>query len=250
MIRAIGRLLAGFGDFVGRQKRNYRVGVGRAAAGSFLSSLTGQYNAIYAVGLGADAVQLGSLSSVSSAISAVISAPVGWLMDRHGIKRFYLLATALSAVGGLLYALAHDWRILVATAILAAVSARLSSTGCSVICADSVHNRDRVTAQNVCGTLGSMASMVSPLIAASLVSTFGGMTVEGIRPLYYIQFVGYGLVLAFVAAQLQRPRLGHRAGEAAGIGFLADFRYLFRGRRELWRWVALVSLGGLPTAVF
>ena len=246
----VGRLIGAFRDFVRRQKRNYRVGVGRAAANSSLVGLTGQYNAIYAVGLGADPVQLGSLSSVGSAISALISAPVGWLMDRYGIKRFYLVGIVLSAAGGLLYALAHDWRILVATAILASISARLSSTGCSVICADSVQNKDRVTAQNVCGTLASIASMISPLIAAYLVSLFGGMTVEGIRPLYYVQFVGYGLVLAFVAAQLREPQLGQTANAKARSGFLTDFRYLLKGRRELWRWVALVSLTGLPMAVF
>ena len=249
-MHTVGRLIGVFSGFVRRQKHNYRVGIGRAAASSFLGSLTGQYNAIYAVGLGADTVQLGSLSSVGSAISALISAPVGWLMDRYGIKRFYLLAIALSAAGGLLYALARDWRILVATAILAAIAARLSSTGCSVICADSVQNRDRVTAQNVCGTLGSIASMVSPLLAAYLVSVFGGMTVEGIRPLYYVQFVGYGLLLAFVATQLRKIQLRQTADDKAGFGFFADFRYLFRGRRELWRWVALVSLGALPMAVF
>jgi MFS family permease len=249
-VHTVGRLIGAFRDFVRRQKRNYRVGVGRAAASSSLVGLTGQYNAIYAVGLGADPVQLGSLSSVGSAISALISAPVGWLMDRYGIKRFYLVGIVLSAVGGLLYALAHDWRILVATAILASISARLSSTGCSVICADSVQNKDRVTAQNVCGTLASIASMISPLIAAYLVSLFGGMTVEGIRPLYYVQFVGYGLVLAFVAVQLREPQLARTADAKAGFGFLTDFRYLFKGRRELWRWVALVSLTGLPMAVF
>jgi MFS family permease len=247
---AIRRLITTLSGFVRRQKHNYRVGIGRAAAYSLLGSLTSQYNAVYAVGLGADTVQLGSLTSVGTAISALISAPVGWLMDRQGIKRLYVLAIAISAVGGLLYAVAQDWRILVVTAILAAVSTRLSGTGCSVICADSVQNRDRVTAQNVCGTLGAIASMIAPLVAAYLVTLFGGMTTEGIRPLYYIQFVGYGLVLAFVAAQLREPQRRLAQVGEAGFGFLTAFRHLFAGRRDLWRWVALVSLTGLPTAVF
>jgi len=244
------RLARALADFLGRQKHNYRVGVGRAAAYSFLSGLTSPYGGIYAVGLGADSVQLGGLSSVGSAISALVSAPIGWLMDRYGIKRFYLLAIVLSAVGGLLYAVAQDWRILVATAVLAAISARLSSTGCSIICADSVQNRDRVTAQNVCGTLGSIASMISPMIAAFLVSAFGGMTVEGIRPLYYVQAAGYGLVLVFVAAQLRKLQLRQADEATLGRSFFDGFSNLFRGRRGLWRWVALASITGLPTAVF
>ena len=246
----VGRVIGMFRRFMRRQKHNYRVSVARAAASSFLAGFTGQYNAIYVVGLGADSVQLGSLSSVGSAISALISTPIGWLVDRHGIKRFYLLAIALSAGGVLLYALARDWRVLVAAAILASISARLSSTGCSVICADSVQNRDRVTAQNVCGTLASIVAVISPLVAAYLVAVFGGMTVEGIRPLYYLQFAGYGLVFLFVAAQLREPQREQLADAKTRFGFFTDFRYLFKGRRDLSRWIVIVSLTALPTAMF
>lgn len=246
----IGRLVGSFGKFVCRQKRNYRVGVGRAAAGGFLTSLTSQYSAIYAVGLGADSVQLGSLSSVGSAISTLISAPVGWLMDRSGIKRLYVAAIALTAAGSLLYALSRDWRVLVAAAILASIATRFISTGCSVICADSVQNRDRVTAQNVCGTVAAVASVVAPLVAAYMVSIFGGMSVEGIRPLYYVQAAGYALVLVFVAAQLREPQLGQALGAGARAGLLTGFRDLFKGRQDLWRWVVLTSISGFPMAMY
>jgi MFS family permease len=81
------------------------VGAARSSANSFLAGLTSQYGAIYAVGLGADSVQLGFLSSAGGAITALISTPVGWLMDRHGIKRFVLLAVVFMAGGSLVYAL-------------------------------------------------------------------------------------------------------------------------------------------------
>jgi MFS family permease len=236
--------------FVGRQKHNYRVGVARASAKSFLAGLTSPYSAIYAVGLGADSVQLGSISSVGSAISALISTPVGWLVDRYGIKRFYLLAIALMAGGSLFYAAAHDWRFLVAAAILASVAVRLSGTGCRVISADSVQNRDRVTAQNVCGTLASIVGIISPLLAAHLVTHFGGMTIEGIRPLYYVQFVGYGLVLLMVALQLREPQRERLIAPETRLGFIVDFRRLFEGRRELGRWIAISALTSLPLAMY
>ena len=237
-------------DFVRRQKRNYRVAVARNSINNFFVSLTGQYSAIYAVGLGADSVQLGSLSSVGSAISTLISAPVGWLVDRYGMRLFFLLSIVLSAVGVLFYALAHDWRILVAAAILASASGRLTGTGCSVLCADSVENRDRVTAQNVCGTLGAIAAMVSPLVAAYLVTAFGGITVEGIRPLYYVRFVGYGLVFLLVAAQLREAERKRLTGAKSRFGFVADFRHMFGGERHLGRWIALTALTQMPMAMF
>jgi MFS family permease len=246
----IGQAIVKAKGFIGRQKRNYRVGVARNSANSFLTGLTSPYSAIYTVGLGADSVQLGSISSVGSAISALISTPVGWLVDRHGIKRFYLLAIVLMAGGSLFYAAAHGWRFLLVAAILASVAARLSGTGCRVISADSVQNQDRVTAQNVCGTMASIAGMISPLLAAYLVTLFGGMTVEGIRPLYYVQFVGYGLVFLLVALQLREPRRERLAGTKTRFGFIADFRLLFEGRRDLGRWIAVSALTSLPLAMY
>ena len=237
-------------SFIRRQKHNYRVSLARSSASSLLASLTSQYSAIYAANLGANSVQLGSLSSVGAAVGSLISIPVGWLVDRHGIKRFSLLAIVLSAGGVLIYALAPGWQVLVAAVILASVAARLTGTGCSVICADSVQNRDRVTAQNVCSSLASIASMMSPLVAAYLVTTFGGMTVEGIRPLYYVQLAGYGLIFIFVAVQLREPQRKRLAGTKARFGFILDFRVLFEGKRDLRRWVAVAALTALPTAMY
>jgi MFS family permease len=187
---------------------------------------------------------------VSSAISALISTPVGWLMDHHGIRGLYLLGVALMAGSSLLYALAHDWRLLFGAALFASIAMRLNGTGCRVICADSVVSRDRVTAQNVCGTLASIVGMVAPLIAAHLVTLFGGMTVEGIRPLYYLQLGGYGIVFLVVAHQLREPQPERLAGARDGHGFLDDFRLLFTGRRDLGRWIAISALTSLPMAVF
>ena len=237
-------------SFIRRQKHNYRVGVARASANSFLMGFTNQYNAIYAVGLGADSVQLGSLSSIGGALSALISVPVGWSVDRKGVRLFSLLAIVLSAGGTLFYALVHDWRVLIAATVLASMATRLSSTSSSVICADSVQNRDRMTAQNLCGTLSSVASMLSPLVAAYLVTAFGGINLEGIRPLYYLRLVGYGLVFLLVAVELREPRWRHLGDAKRSLGFVADFRQLFQGRPGLKRWVVVSALTSLPMAMF
>jgi MFS family permease len=249
-VSIIGRVTGSVRDFICRQKHNYRVGAARLSVNNFLVGLTTQYSAIYTVGLGADSVQLGSLSSVGGAISALISAPVGWLMDRHGIKRLFLLAVVFTAGGSLLYALAPDWRFLVVAAILASIATSLSSTGCRVICADSVQSQDRVTAQNVCSTLASIASMISPLISAYLVTVFGGLTVEGIRPLYYLQFAGYGLIFLLVVVQLREPQREPLVDVDTGFGFIADFRHLFEGRGDLLRWIAISTLTAFPMALF
>jgi len=235
--------------FVRRQKHNYRVAITRSAVNSFLLNLTAQYDSIYAVALGADSVALGTISSIGNGIAALISTPVGWLVDRYGLKRFYLLGIGLLAGGALIYALAPNWQVIIAATILLSISMRLTGTGCSVICADSVRNKDRATAQNLCVTFASLLSMIAPLAAAPLVTAFGGMTAEGIRPLYHIRFVGYGLVFLFVAAQLREPRRVRMAEARADPGFIGDFKQLFEGGGPLRRWMMISSLTWLPMAM-
>ena len=235
--------------FVKRQKRNYRVTVARAAMSSFLAGLTFQYNSIYTVGLGADKVRLGGIGSIGAGIGSLIATPVGWLVDRYGLKRFYVLGVGLMAGAMLVYAMAPDWRAIIAAMILLSISMRLTGTGCGVLCADSLRNEDRSTGQNLCNTLSRSLALLSPLIGARLITAFGGMNVEGIRPLYYIRFVGTSLIFLFIAAQLREPERMKSAEEEADSNFIHDFRRLFKHRTALRRWIVVASLSQLPMAM-
>jgi MFS family permease len=235
--------------FVKRQKHNYRVAIARSAGSSFLLNLTAPYDSIYTAALGASSVELGTISSIGNGISALISTPVGWLVDRRGLKPFYLLGMGLLAGAALIYALAPGWQAIIAATILLSISMRLIGTGCSVICADSVQNEDRATAQNLCVTLASTLSLIAPLVAAPMVTAFGGMTVEGIRPLYTIRFVGYGLILLFVAAQLREPRQMPTAEARTIPAFISDHRQVFEGGGPLGRWLVIASLTGFSAAI-
>jgi MFS family permease len=91
--------------------------------------------------------------------------------------------------------------------------------------------------------------MLAPLLAAPLVTVFGGMTVTGIRPLYYLRFVGYGLVLLFVAAKLREVG-SERSDEARiGLGFVDGFRRLFEEEVPLRKWLLVASLTWFPSAL-
>ena len=249
MVGSIATTIERTTQFIRRQKDNYRVAMTRSAADNFLLNLTAQYDAIYTVALGANTVQLGTLSGIGGAVAVLISTPVGWLVDRHGLKRLYMLGTGLLAGVALAYALAPKWQVIVFAMILSSVSMTLTGTGCSVLCASSVKNEDRVTAQNLCVTFASILSLIAPLIAALLINAFGGLTVEGIRPLYYVRFIGYGLVLLFLAVQLREPERVRTTGAVANPGFLGSFRKLFEGHTILGRWLVISSLTSLPMAM-
>ena len=235
--------------FIGRQKHNYRVAIARSSANNFLLNLTAQYDSIYTVALGADPVELGTISSIGNGIGALISTPIGWLMDRYGLKRLYILGMVLMAGSALVFALAPGWQAIIAATILFTVSTRFIGTGCSVICADSVQNKDRVTAQNICVTVASLLAMVAPLVAAPLVTAFGGLTAEGIRPLYGIRFVGYIFVVFFLASQLRESGRASATEASDSNGFIGDFKQLFEVSRPLKRWLLVASLTWFPMAM-
>lgn len=247
LARAVANPVGRLTGFIQRQKRNYRIAVTRSAVDNFLYNLTAQYDSIYTVALGAGSVELGAVNSIGNGVAALIAVPIGWLVDRHGFKRFYVLGTGLLAGVALLYAVAPSWHVIIAATMLYTIALRLTGTGCSVISADSVGNEDRATAQNLCAAFRSILAMVAPLLAAPVVTAFGGMTLEGIRPLYVIRFVGYGLVFLLVATRLTDVRNGREGGVDPGL--VGDFRQLLAGSSPLRKWVVISSLTYLPAAM-
>ncbi len=236
-------------QFIRRQKPNYRVTVTRAALSNFLVGLTSQYNSIYAVALGASPIQFGALNSVKWGANAGLSLPTGWLVDRYGVKSFYVTGIGLMALAMAIYGIAPDWRILLPAVMLIALSMRFTGTGCSVLCADQLKNRDRATGQNLCNSIGSVLLALSPMLAAVLVTKCGGLTVQGLRPLYYIQFAGYGLIMLYVAARLREPVRKKLVEERNRNSILNDFGRVFENAPHLKRWIAVASLSKLPLAV-
>ena len=244
-----GKTLRRLKGFLFRQKHNYRVALIRSSISTFLVNLSAQYDSIYASALGADSVQLGTISSVASVVSALVSAPLGWLMDRYSLKRLYILGVALMAGAVMTYALARDSQTIIAAAILFSVALRLTGTGCSVICADSVDNKDRVAAQNLCVTIASLFSLLAPRIAAPLVTAFGGLTAQGIRPLYEFRFGGYILVFVLLAFLLREPVRPLRDMRKSRPHFIKDFRRLFESSKPLKRWIFVSTFTMFPTAM-
>ena len=91
--------------------------------------------------------------------------------------------------------------------------------------------------------------MLAPLVAARLVTIFGGLNVEGIRPLYAIRFVGYILVFLFLVAQLRNPKQPLETDKSTRSGFVDDFKQIFANENPLKRWLLVASLTWFPMAM-
>lgn len=203
--------------------------------------ITNQYKQLYAKGLGATAVELGVLNSIGSAVSSTFSLPLGWVAEKYGVKKVMLFSLVCAFISATIYALAGNWLILIPAVILAGFSVRMMPLT-DIIFITSSKPTQRATVMSFSRVIWGVLNIFAPMIAAVIVTTFGGINVEGIRPLYYIQLVLGISVLLFITFKLQPlPHIDKKKDDLSSRrgGFIQDFRELFEGEKGLKRWVAI-----------
>jgi MFS family permease len=243
MIDPLRKIWQRSGDFIRRQTLNFKIMLLRRCLHGLALNLSAQYNSIYAVALGANPVQLGSLLSAGNAIGALISVPSGWLIDRYSLKRVFLAGTALLLLSALCYALAPDWRLLYAGIVFLYTGVRITCNSCTVIGARELISEERATARGLCRTLSAMITLTTPVLAAWLVARGGGINIQGMRPLYYIQLGIFGLIMIILVLFLREPE---REGGGKARLALSEFAEIFRGRPVLIRMLAMLALMDIP----
>ena len=243
MIASLRALWLRSGAFIRRQPRNFKIMLVRRSLHGLALNLSAQYNSIYAVALGANPVQLGSLLSAGNTIGALIAVPSGWLIDRYSLKKVILTGTLLLLLSAVCYALAPDWRLLYAGIVLLYMGVRVTCISCTVIGARELINEERATARGLCRTLSAVITVSAPLLAAWLVALSGGINVGGIRPLYCIQIAVFGSIVALLILFLQDPA---KQKSRERILRFFDFAEIFRGRPGLIRVLAMLALMDIP----
>lgn len=230
------------GDFLRQQSKNYRVLLIRGVAASFLMQLSQNFNNLYIVELGATPLQLGGIRAIGSAISALFSIPAGWLSDVYSIKKILLLGMTIQLISVAFYAFAQDWRWIIAAVILATLTMTLVWRTQSIIIANTLTDKERATGYGFRTALIQLFSLLAPTIGGLLVYLFGGISIEGIRPLYYIQLLGYILITIYVALELEdiRFRVEERARR-----MLTGFREMLNRGEGLKRFALIQALGSI-----
>jgi MFS family permease len=234
-------------QFARRQTHDFKTMLGRRTLHGLASGLTIQYGSIYATGLGASPVQLGSLQSVGNALGALAALPAGWLIDCYSLKNVFLMGTALLTVSGVVYFVAPHWTWLYVAIIVYYVGVRITCTACTVTCAAELPNEARATGRGLCRTLASPVALVSPLLAAWLISRFGGLSVEGIRPLFLVQALIFVAIFLLLLSRLSPTRADHAAGDRQHI--LSGFSQVFKRSPDAARLMVVIGLMELPWTI-
>jgi len=229
--------------FIRRQRRPFKVNLVKNIFQNFSLSLTRQYQSIYISALGADPLELGYVNSVGGVAGALIALPIGHLADRYGIRKVFLTALPLLALGSVVFGLARSWEATAVALIVSTLAMRMAMTVCPMVCGSTLRNEERATGMQLCDTLSAVPKLVAPIVGAYIITAFGGMNVEGIRPLYWIQALGLLGVLLIVYRFFSDP-LGR--GGAAPLSLLDGIGGVLRRGRMVRRWTAYLTLSAFP----
>ena len=230
-----------------RQTHDFKLMVGRRALHGVAFGLSMQYNSIYATLLGANPVQLGSLQSAGNAIGALAGLPAGWFIDYYSLKNVFLLGTVMLVGSSFLYFVAPHWAWLYAAIIIYNLGMRITCTSCTVTCAAELPNEERATGRGLCRTLASPAAIVTPLLAAWLISQFGGIGVRGLRPLYAVQLLIFVGIFVLLLTQLSGSHASGKPGDGRHV--LSSFLQVFKQGPDVVRLMLVMGLMELPWTV-
>ena len=231
--------------FLRRQQRDWYVTVTRSSLDRFVYQMVVPYLSIYTVALGATATQLGLVNSLGMGVAGLMSLLSGWLIDRIGTKKIYLSGITMLAISYLIYGLATNWVIIIIAMMSYWLGFTTSGHSCSTVCANSLANQDRATGMSLCETFAAgFLGMAGPMAGALLVTQFGGVTVRGIRPLFFIALASTVGTFLLIYTQLSDRKWTSQSVTKPSL--FKDFSQVFKEGRNLKRWLIISSVTYLP----
>ena len=234
--------------FLSRQPRDWKVTACRASVDKLLYQMVFPYLSVYIALLGATGTQLGVVNSVGMAAGAVLGLASAAAANRLGTKRVYVIGVALVGLSYLVTGLANSWVVALMGTMIWWCGSTVSGHTCGIVCGSSLLSKDRATAMGCCESLAQgVMGFAGPVIGAILVTRFGGVSAQGIRPLFLIASALSIASLLLISTQLSHTQYValEKTNLRAGFKPLS----LLGERPDLWRFVAVSCLVNLPTGM-
>ena len=121
----------------------------------------------------------------------------------------------------------------------------------TVVCAAELPNEGRATGRGLCRTLSSTVAIVTPMLAAGLVSLSGGINLGGLRPLYAIQIIIFVGIFVLLLTRLSGSHSGDpsRAQRLDSRQIVSGFGQVFKNGPDVVRLMLVMGLMELPWTV-
>ena len=224
------------------QTRNYNVLLTRSVVATFLTQLVENFTNIYIVELGATPLQLSAVRAVGAGASALVSIPAGWLSDVYSLKKIMIFGMALQILSVICYAFAQDWQWIIVAIIFGTLTMTFVFRMQNVIIANSLTDTTRATGFAIRTVVRQFLAIFAPTIGGAIVHLSGGISIQGIRPLFFIQLVGFTAITIYVARNLEdvEPQKSVQANKLIG-----HFREMFASGKNLGRFALVQAMGSI-----
>jgi MFS family permease len=206
------------------------------------------YNSLYIFALGASGYELGMLSAIGLTFSAFFAVLAGWLADSGNKKNIFLIGTSIGVLVPIAYIISPSWNWLIVAFIFFGISEGFIHPPWQAMYANSVNDHSRGTVYGLVNLFVMTPILFAGLVGGSIVSWFGGMDANGIRPLYYLQFVLTLGILIFVWRYLTSPQNLNHNSSFSLKQIISDYKQVLKNDSAR-SWVLMKSLGSLTVGL-
>lgn len=215
----------------------------RSSIDNFVEKIN-PYNSIYIVALGASGTQLGLLTSLSLVLTVLSSIATGWLSDHLDRKKMFLAGALIGILVPIIYYTADKPNWLIPAFIFAGISNGLISPSWTSMYANSIKNDHRGAIYGIANIFILSPSLFAALIGGQIVNKYGGLTAQGIRPIYIIQL--FLLIIAWLSIYWKlSDRKVEKFQEKRNIpNMIKDYKVVLE-RQGVKAWVGMKSLGSI-----
>jgi MFS family permease len=231
-----------------KQERAFKVNLARNMSQSVFLGATQQYQSIFIIALGARVVQLGFGTAVAGIASIGAALLVGWLSSHFNLRKIFMLGVALIVIASFLFVTAVEWWMIIPALAIMTFALRVTSTVCPTICGSCFKSHERATGMALCDLLSSLPRLIVPIGAAYLVTYFGGLNTQGIRPLYVIQFAGLCFTFMMIWRLFEEPHSMTLAKSATKekASFIRNVKQLFSEVKHVKTWIIYMAICSIP----
>ncbi|MGH9969234.1 MAG: MFS transporter [Pyrinomonadaceae bacterium] len=127
----------------------------------------------YLEALGASTPVIGLFGTAETFLDAIYQYPGGWLADRAGRRRAFLIFVALASAGYLIYLLSPSWPFLFAGLIFAMAWQSMASPAIFATIADSLPPQRRAMGFTLQSILKRAPIVIAPMIGGALIAAYG-----------------------------------------------------------------------------
>lgn len=160
----------------------------------FIMQFLAQYNILLAQALGAGGSHIGLINLASALAALVISPFIGLVIESQLIRKVMILGLICDLVAMTFFILADHWCLLIPAFVLfGQVVRQLPLTDALLI--TFTEPDKRATLLGISRILLGTAALFAPIVAAVIVTHYGGISTQGIRPLYYISTLTISLII-------------------------------------------------------